>query len=133
MMKHDRPRGKKWRWFLAMNLGVFVFLGMAFGREYVGHLQVEHEIARLQAEYTDVVDSQLETVSLLSQLASPYYLEGEARVKQGLGKDGETLLVIETPQVTTSSASASEERVISNPINWFYYFFDASGAMRQSL
>ena len=116
-----------------INLGIFVFLAVAFGREYVGHMQVEQEIAALQAEHAELTSAQLETVSLLSQLASPYYLEGEARVKQGLGEEGETLLVIKTPDITTSISSAIEERIIPNPIQWFYYFFDASGAMRQSL
>ncbi|MFA6131234.1 MAG: septum formation initiator family protein [Patescibacteria group bacterium] len=117
-------RGKKWKFFFGVNFFLFLFLSVAFGREYVSHMQVEREIAKLEEENTSLEQGRLETVAFLSQLASPYYLEGEARLKQGLAEEGETLVVVAQPQVTVNSLADAEVAVTANPVLWFYYFFN---------
>jgi cell division protein FtsB len=113
----------KWKWFLLLNVLALFFLIFAFGREYVGNLQVEKQIARLQAEKSDLEKQKLSTLDLMQSLSSEYYLEKEARTKQGLGAPGETLIVIEDQAALPENDSATVEQ-LPNYRRWFYYFFN---------
>lgn len=61
----------------------------------------------------------------LSQIQSPAFIEKEARNKLGLGKQGETLVIIpdeKIKEVLQASASAKEAR-LPNPLGWWKVFF----------
>lgn len=66
---------------------------------------------------------QLETMALIQELSSEYFLEQEARVKQGLGRDGETVVVIQEEEVEEEYQIQEMEGSVSNVRGWFYYFF----------
>lgn len=120
-------RAKKARLFVIVNVLILFFLLLAFGREYVGNIQIEHEIAQLQDEKEQLEQDQLDTLALIEQLSSEYYLESEARTKQGLGLSGETVYVIQEGDGQGGSDSGSQqssEVALSNPARWFFYFFD---------
>ncbi len=120
-------KAKKARLFVVVNVLILFFLLIAFGREYVGNIQIEHEIALLQDEKEQLEQDQLDTLALIEQLSSEYYLESEARTKQGLGREGETVYVIQDGDDHSGSESGSqqsEEISFSNPARWFLYFFD---------
>lgn len=111
-----------------INVAVLILLIFAFGREYVGNLQIEQEIAMQEAEREDLKQEELATLSLIQQLSSEYFLETEGRTKQGLGKEGEQLVIITGVEEEVSEESAGffeayTEGGISNPMRWFYYFF----------
>ena len=117
---------RKARLFVIVNLVILFFLIIAFGREYVGNIQIEHEIAQLQEEKDLLEQDQLDTLALIEQLSSEYYLESEARTKQGLGREGETVFIIQDDDDPAIGALAVEEPEVSysNPQRWFLYFFD---------
>lgn len=105
---------------------VLAFLALGFGREYLRNLEIERSIAALEAENADLEGEQLAALSVIEALSSEYYLEGEARQKRGLARPGEELIVIEEAYAAgIEGASATEgDDGISNPVRWFYYFFD---------
>ena len=126
--RKQRRRAGGWRLFFVLNTVALFFLIIAFGREYLGNLQIEQEIRALESQREELEQDQLETLSLIDELSSEYYLEEEARTKHGLGREGETLVVIQSQdQNITSSVdgtmAAEEVTDISNPRRWFYYFF----------
>ena len=111
---------------MALNFLVFVFLGLAFGREYVGSLQIRHEIRELESLEAQLGEEQLQTLSLIRDLSSEYYLETEARTKHGLGRAGETLLVIEeggAADAVVLGVTDESLTFVSNEKRWFYFFF----------
>lgn len=114
--------------FLLVNVVVFFFLIVAFGREYVGNIQVEREIQQLEAEKSRLEQDKLNTLNLIEDLSSEEYLEREARTKHGLAEPGETLVVIQDPDenITGIDASLFEDEAppVPNAKRWFYYFFD---------
>lgn len=111
--------------FMVVNVAMLFFLIIAFGREYVGNLQIEREIASLEAERERLESQQLDTLDLINELSSEYALEREARTKFGMGEQGETLIVVQDAPITEFDAPASEEPIpVGNPVRWFYYFFD---------
>ena len=125
--RHQQKKSRKVKLFLALNVVVLFFLMIAFGREYIGNLQIRHEIQELEEQRAKLEDEQLNTLALISQLSSEYYLETEARTKHGLGKDGETLIVVQDGATRTGDVlGESDERLdfVPNYQRWFYYFFD---------
>ena len=122
--RHEKSRSKV-RMFIWVNVALFVLLGMGFGREYLRNLEIEREIARMQDENARLEDERLESMQLIEELSSTYYLESEARKKRGMGKEGETLVVVQG--VDASDDSATEVQAgddVPNTLRWFYYFFD---------
>lgn len=119
---------------MVLNVVILFFLIIAFGREYVGNLQIEREIAALEAQRAELETEQLETLNLIDELSSEYALEREARTKFGLGEVGETLIVVQDSPVGEVDLSAGEEDVlpVGNPVRWFYYFFDKEAFDQQS-
>lgn len=121
-MKH-RP---KLRVFLWVNLALFLLLGLGFGREYLRNLEIEREIARMQEENARLEEQRLQSMQLIEELSSTYYLESEARKKRGMGEDGETLIVVQGADQVDDSI-AKDVQIgddVPNPLRWFYYFFD---------
>ena len=129
---------KRMRLCILVNVVVLFFLVIAFGREYVGNIQIEHEIAQLQEEKERLETEQLDTLDLIDQLSSEYYLESEARSKQGLGREGEVVYIIqdgeEDDELSPEELARLEEVDVSNPMRWFYYFFapDEFTALQES-
>jgi cell division protein FtsB len=124
-MSSSQTHGARWPWFLIANLALLVFFIVAFGREYIGNMQVEQEISRLEQQASELTDDKVKTLDLVKQLSSSYYLEQEARTKEGLAKPGETRIVLTEPVTTVSiQDSGVDPSTISNPMRWFNYFFD---------
>ena len=117
----------KARLFVLMNAVILFFLALAFGREYVGNLQIEHEIQMLEQEKVRLEDDRLATLNLIDELSSEEYLEREARTKHGLAKEGETLILIQGDKPIAGSEPVlieEEQEEISNATKWYLYFFD---------
>jgi len=128
MTKRNETRGfKRKRVFFLANVVVVFFLLVAFGREYVGNIQIQHEIKQLEEERAMLEQDQLNTLSLLEDLSSEFYLEQEARTKHGLGREGETLIVMQDethPEGDVLGTNLDRLQFVPNYERWFYFFFD---------
>ena len=124
-MSSSHTPAARWPWFVVANLALLIFFMVAFGREYIGNMQVEQEISRLEQQASDLTDDRVKTLDLIKQLSSSYYLEQEARTKEGLVKPGETRMILTEPAPGSSTASSLIDLgTVSNPMRWFDYFFD---------
>lgn len=104
----------------------FLFM-MSFGREYVGNLQIQREIARLQTERDSLQSSQAQQLLELQRLSSTYYLEKEAREKHGLSAPGEQVFIVKDDpfSVRNNVEVALEPEAAPVPVwrQWINYFF----------
>lgn len=109
-----------------VNLAVLAFLILGFGREYLRNLEIERNIADMEAQNEELEGQKLESLSVIESLSSEYYLEGEARRKHGLAKPGEELVIVEDAdaRATTVATSAEDATSASNAAHWWEYFFD---------
>ncbi len=127
------------RSFLVVNLIILMFLTLSFGREFVRDYRIQQEIDNLRMEAEELEVHNLEIAKLNAELETETFLEEEARLKLGLLKPGEQLVVVvdegvagapvidggdETVFDFVPSVSQEEEINISNPKRWWYYFFD---------
>lgn len=118
---------KKISLFMAVNVIVLGILFVGFGREYWRNLEIERDIAALQAEGERLEGEHLESLALIADLSSEYYLESEARTKRGLGEPGEQLVIVDLPDDNNLDGEVlgvSVDDGLSNPTRWWYYFFN---------
>lgn len=123
------------RWLLAGVFSVLVLSGLAFGRQYVHNRQIEQDIANLQKQADGLAANNLHISDLQNALQTESYLEREARLKLGLKKPGEHVVVIQDKaaavpafqslddlQANAATPEAAPE--VPNPKRWWAYFFD---------
>ncbi len=125
-MVNDRIIRSRSRFRFATILPVvlLVLVGFGFGEEYLRNKEIEAQIAEMQQENAKLDADRLASLKLIDTLSSSYYVEGEAR-KNGMGKDGEQLIIVEGQGTATheSSSTVSQDDV-PNPLRWYDYFFD---------
>ncbi|HRH32339.1 MAG TPA: septum formation initiator family protein [bacterium] len=112
---------------VTVNLIILAFLFVGFGREYWRNIEIQRDIAALQAESDRLAGQKLESLSLINDLSSEYYLEGEARTKRGMGEPGEQLVIVDLPDQVKPEGEVlgiATDESISNPTRWWYYFFN---------
>lgn len=127
------------RLFLIINLVVLFFLSLSFGREYVRNASIENDIQDLKEEKAQLESRNLELLSLGQTIQTQFFLEKEGRLKYGLRKPGEELVIVsdtstaepssddanQAPSSTSSTLSTSSTSPeTSNPTRWWYFFFN---------
>jgi len=125
------------RTFLIVNLIILSFLVFSFGREFARNYVIQQEIADLTAEKANLEAQNMELATLMSSVQTETYIEQEARVKLGLAKPGEKVVIFSGTKGAASSNDqvsgaaslagetiASDLSALANPLKWWYYFFD---------
>lgn len=127
----------RWRLLIIVNVLVIVFLGMSLGREMVRSRSVQGQINELQASAQELVARNIEISELRTAMQTEAFIEREARLKLGLKKQGETVVVVRDQEDVRVSETGDpsdplgyvvdnldDGRVVANPTRWWYYFFD---------
>lgn len=125
----------RWRFLLVVNLFAIVFLGLSLGREAVRNRSISSQIAELQAQAEALTARNIEVSELKTAMQTEVFIEREARLKLGMKKPGETVVVIgEEAKGVQGTSDASDPLgyvienqaavPIANPTRWWYYFFD---------
>lgn len=141
MSQHRSPfiqRLIRSRFLIVVNLLVIIFLGISFGREVVRSRSIASEISALQAQADELTMSNQEMLNLQTAMQTESFIEREARLKLGLKKPGETVVVIQQEGSEDLSQipedpldpldfvidDATPQEELGNPLKWWYYFFD---------
>ncbi len=132
----------RWRFLFVVNVLILFFLGMTFGREYIRTREIQKEIERLEAEANELASRNISLSELKTAVQTESYIEREARLKLGMKKPGEEVVVIqeigagieegeqgETTQDKTDplglvSMKNINDPQVANATKWWYYFFD---------
>lgn len=129
----------RWRFLLVINLVVIALLSVSLGREMIRSQAIDAQIADLQAQADTLAARNIEISELKTALQTESYIEREARLKLGMKKPGESVVVIQEDMaggedgeeiadasdplgLVISDAQASIS--VANPTKWWYYFFD---------
>lgn len=116
------------RWFLLSLLATAIIIAVSYARAYYQDYKVRQQIAALETEVLNLQRKKLVSLDLLKQAGTEQFLEDKAKTELNLKKPGEQVLVIpeikpETPQtLITTTTTAVDEPVLSNPRKWWYYF-----------
>ncbi len=125
-MVSDRPirHRSPFRFAVILPVVLLILVGFGFGEEYLRNKEIEAQIAEMQQENAKLDADRLASLQLIDTLSSSYYVEGEAR-KNGMGKEGEQLIIVEGQSAANSEPqTAASTDDIPNPLRWYDYFFD---------
>ena len=128
----------RWRLLLVVNILVIAFLGVSLSREIVRSRAIGAEIEVLQAQADSLLANNIDLSELKTAMQTESYIEREARLKLGMKKPGETVVVIQDEASLSAQTTGSDpndplgyvladegtEVVVANPQKWWYYFFD---------
>jgi cell division protein FtsB len=127
----------RWRFLIIVHVGVIVFWGMSLGRETVRSRSIQAQINELKASAQGLEARNIEISELRTAMQTEAFIEREARLKLGLKKPGETVVVVQDGQDGLEPFIADpsdplgyvvdnldDGRAVANPIRWWYYFFD---------
>jgi len=128
----------RWRFLFIVNLLIIVFLAISLSREVIRTRAISAEIADLQAQADELAAQNIDLSQLKTAMQTESYIEREARLKLGLKKPGETVVVIQddsqgvelvqgadgTDPLGLIANGESVSMSVANPTKWWYYFFD---------
>ncbi len=129
----------RWRFLVFVSLFAAVFLSVALGRETVRRRAIDAEIRSLQTQVDTLAARNTEISQLQSALQTESFIEREARLKLGLKKPGESMVVIQDQDRARRDTAlspnaddpldlviddASSAPALGNASKWWYYFFD---------
>lgn len=105
-------------------LVILIFVSVSLFREIMRNRTIDKEIRKIEEEAERLETRNLEILELVKELEDMDFLEKEARLKLGLQKPGEKVVVINriNQDVQVSEGPANLNNV-TNPIRWWHYFF----------
>jgi cell division protein FtsB len=130
MRKTSERAPRRLGWLVAGLAVSSLLAGVGFAREALRTRQIDREIQALRQEADRLRIHNFQVSSLQASLDSGEFLEREARMKLGLQKEGEQVVVLRKDSVRPST-EASAASVIqstsegwSNAKKWWNYFAD---------
>ena len=131
--EHLLPYVFRHRLFLIFNVVLFLFLAFSFGREYVRNRQIQATILQLESQARELEARNVEIARINAELESESFLEREARLRLGLVKPGERVVVVsDQPQRDVDIGGEEIASVILENLpettsgRWRAYFFDTA-------
>lgn len=115
------------RLFLLIGVVILILFSVSLSKEVIRRYEVNREIRELEKEVAELEKQNTELTQLEQFLNTERFQEQEARLKLGLAKPGEKVIVIpgvseeKLPKEELSAPSNNEE--LSNPHKWWNYFF----------
>ncbi len=127
----------RWRYLVVVNILIILFLGASLGREVVRNRSINTEISALESEAQELTSRNIEISELKTAMQTESFIEREARLKLGMKKPGETVVVIQEKSGAVQQLTGDESDpfgyligtdplpvAVANPSKWWYYFFD---------
>ena len=129
-----------WRFLFVVNALVIMFLSLSLGREFLRDREIRSEISAMQTQAEELTAKNDRLLELRSAIQTPSAIEREARLKLGLKKPDEQVVVIQSETATSSDSvpdllsviaeQQEQSKPLSNPRKWWYYFFDRAAYNR---
>lgn len=127
-----RPWSQTSWWVVVVASGITLFFMVAIVREIFRSATVRQQVSRLRSELAKEDHRQSELQDLIGYLSSPTFQEREARLKLGLKKSGERVIVIpdnaNTNQADGAGGAGGAADSNTIPHRWWQYFFGSPSA-----
>jgi len=121
---------------IAIGSIILIFLIVGIIKEKINRRQIDNEVANLEKQVKTSEKENLELGSLIEEWRGGSRVEKEARLKLGLKKPGEKVVMImkETPSAPENIINKNTEIIgniikpkelegAANPLKWWRYFF----------
>lgn len=123
----DRKSKKKiyLQLLLLGNIFLLLFFGVNIFREYNHNRQLNAHIKDLEDVARELEAKNLDILNMAKYLDSDEFLESEARLKFGMQKQGESVMLFDAPKEFSPTSFGDNNS--SNIKKWFLYFFGKKG------
>ncbi|MDP3770795.1 MAG: septum formation initiator family protein [bacterium] len=111
---------------LLVGCAIVVLVVVAIVRETQRRRSIRQEIRAIEDEIARIEQQRERLTDLVEHAASPEFLEREARLRLGLQRPGETVLIVPESaagSAATGEASPAPEEPSSNLRKWWRYIF----------
>jgi len=105
---------------------IFVILLVSISKNFTRSREIKGDVSGLEEEVKRLEGRNQELGKLLDYFNTDAFVEEQARLKLGLQKPGESVIVIpeeEKKDGETPVGTKNKERVATNPQKWWDYFF----------
>ena len=110
--------------FMVFCLFLFFLIIFSLAKGTIRSYKVNNEIELLEQEIGSLEKQNQEFGQLIKYLNSDIFIEQEAKLKMGLKKEGESLIVIPNKELVVNSEKTEEIENKENPEKWWEYFFN---------
>lgn len=141
--KHFLRRLIEFRFLFLINLVIILFISVSLGREFLRNYEIKNDIQQLQARADSLSAQHIRLTELNQAIQTEFFLEREARLKLGMKKPNENVLVVRQPEARVEGVQNGqdggevaidplhileefEQPEVANPTRWWYYLFDQS-------
>lgn len=117
--------------FLAIGLIILVFFSLTLGKRVFEQRKINQEIKKLEEEIEILESRNSELSKLIEYLNTNLYIEEAARIKLGLQKPGESVVIVpneifnEQDEKKKENSQVNNKTILeqSNASKWWDYFF----------
>jgi len=132
-----------WRYLYVINLLLILLIAISFGREMMHRRDIDSQILSLQKQAQNMQTQNTVLSELHDAVQTESYIEREARLKLGLKKPGESVVVLkggdsDRNEKKTDSGKVGDmsdplglvsdgsgiKKPLANSTKWWYYFFN---------
>ena len=103
---------------------LFLLILFSLAKGTIKKYKVNTEIEQLQEEISNLENQNQQFGQLIKYLNSDIFIEQEAKLKMGLKKEGENLVVIPDNELQVKNEVAKQTENKINPLKWWDYFFN---------
>jgi len=112
------------KFFVVFCLFLFIFLLFGLAKGTIRSYRVNAEVDQLQSEINRLDKQNQDFEQLVKYLNTDTFIEQEAKLKLGLKKANENLVIIPDSEIPIKEKNAVTEENKSNPEKWWAYFFN---------
>jgi len=130
----------KWRFLFVVNLLLILFISVSLGREIFRSQDIQKDIDALQVEADELATKNMAIKEFYTAMQTESYIEREARLKLGMKKEGEDVVIVQRAEKGEEVEKGEEggdendplgliinensTQKLANPTKWWYYFFN---------
>src|SRR3989339_1300615 len=100
-----------------INVVVIAFLSLSLGREFMRHVDIQQDVQDLQEQSESLAARHLQLTELHTAIQTESFIEREARLKLGMSKPGEQVVVIQEGKVEEGIEDLDGPEVKSDPLD----------------
>lgn len=112
------------KFFMVFCFFLFFVILFSLAKGTIRNYKVNSEIELLEQEIGHLEKQNQEFGQLIEYLNSDIFIEQEAKLKMGLKKEGENLIVIPNKELSVDPEEEKEAENKANPEKWLEYFFN---------
>jgi len=114
------------KFFVVFCLFLFIFILLGVAKGTIKSHKVNAEVAQLQAEIARLEAQNKDFEQLIKYLNTDTFIEQEAKLKLGLKKEDENLVIIPDSEIPLDKDKEKifENKSKTNPEKWWAYFLE---------